>query len=94
MDYKAADEKSSGQGIIFGTKPLEILIPYIKVLTRRDQLVLEPFGGSGSTLIASTKLKRRCFIMEKSPVYAEVIMNRWEKATGKKRLLMNEESRS
>lgn len=86
IDYNAADEKSSGQGIIFGTKPIQILIPYIKVLTTRDQLVLEPFGGSGSTLIASTKLKRRCFIMEKSPVYAEVILNRWEKLTGKKRV--------
>jgi len=85
IDFKAADEKSSGQGIIFGTKPLEILIPYIKVLTKRDQLVLEPFGGSGSTLIASIKLGRRCFLMEKSPVYAEVILNRWEKFTGKKR---------
>lgn len=86
IEYIAADEKSSGQGIIFGTKPLEILIPYIKVLTKRDQLVLEPFGGSGSTLIASVKLGRRCFLMEKSPVYAEVIMNRWEKYSGKKRI--------
>ncbi len=86
IDFNASDEKSSGQGVIFGTKPIEILIPYIKILTKRDQLVLEPFGGSGSTLIASTKLKRRCFIMEKSPVYAEVIMNRWEKLTGKKRV--------
>lgn len=86
IEHLAADEKSSGQGIIFGTKPLEILIPYIKVLTTRDQLVLEPFGGSGSTLIASIKLKRRCFIMEKSPVYTEVILNRWEKYTGKKRI--------
>lgn len=89
IDFNASDEKSSGQGIIFGTKPIEILIPYIKVLTKRDQLVLEPFGGSGSTLIASTKLKRRCFIMEKSPVYAEVILNRWEKLTGKKRVKIN-----
>ena len=86
IEYIAADEKSSGQGIIFGTKPVQILIPYIKVLTKRNQLVLEPFGGSGSTLIASTMLGRRCFIMEKSPVYAEVIMNRWEKYTGKKRV--------
>jgi DNA modification methylase len=86
IEYKASDEKSSGQGIIFGTKPVEILIPYIKVLTTRNQLVLEPFGGSGSTLIASTKLGRRCFLMEKSPVYAEVIMDRWEKLTGKKRI--------
>ena len=90
IDFNAADEKSSGQGIIFGTKPLEILIPYIKVLTKRDQLVLEPFGGSGSTLIASIKLGRRCFLMEKSPVYAEVILNRWEKFTGKKRIKLCE----
>lgn len=86
IEYIAADEKSSGQGIVFGTKPVQILIPYIKVLTKRNQLVLEPFGGSGSTLIASTMLGRRCFIMEKSPVYAEVILNRWEKYTGKKRV--------
>lgn len=83
IEFNAADEKSSGQGIIFGTKPIEILIPYIKVLTKRDDLILEPFGGSGSTLIAATKMKRRCYVMEKSPVYAEVIRNRWEKLTGK-----------
>lgn len=85
IDFKAADEKSSGQGIIFGTKPLEILIPYLKVLTKRGDVVVEPFGGSGSTLMAAEKLKRTCYIMEKSPVYAEVIMKRYEKLTGTKR---------
>ena len=84
LEFKAADEKSSGQGIIFGTKPIEILIPYIKVLTKRGDLILEVFGGSGSTLIASIKMKRKCYLMEKSPVYAEVILNRWSKLTGKK----------
>lgn len=84
LDHVAADEKSSGQGIIFGTKPLELLIPYIKVLTRRGDLILEPFGGSGSTLIAAEKMQRRCFLMEKSPVYAQVIMRRFEKLTGTK----------
>ncbi len=84
IEHIAADKKSSGQGIIFGTKPLELLIPYIKVLTKRDGLILEPFGGSGSTLIAATKMNRRCYLMEKSPVYAEVIKNRWEKLTGLK----------
>lgn len=84
IEFVAADEKSSGQGIIFGTKPLEILIPYIKVLTKRDDLIVEPFGGSGSTLIAAEKMKRRCFLMEKSSVYCEVIKHRWEKLTGKK----------
>lgn len=85
IDFNAADEKSSGQAIIFGVKPLEILVPYIKVLTKRGDLIVEPFCGSGSTLVAATKLKRRCYIMEKSPVYAEVAMDRWEKATGLKR---------
>jgi len=84
IEYVASDEKHSGQGVIFGTKPIEILIPYIKVLTKRDDLIIEPFGGSGSTLIAATKMKRRCNIMEKSPVYAEVIKKRWEKLTGQK----------
>lgn len=89
ISHTSADEKSSGQAIIFGTKPIELLIPYIKVLTKRGDLVLEPFGGSGSTLIASIKLGRRCFVMEKSHVYAEVIMRRWEKETGKKRKLIS-----
>ncbi len=83
IEHIAADKKSSGQDIIFGTKPLELLIPYIKVLTMREDLVLEPFGGSGSTLIASLKLGRNCYIMEKSPVYAEVILRRWQMYTGK-----------
>lgn len=94
IDHKASDEKSSGQSIIFGTKPIEILIPYIKVLTKRDDLIVEPFGGSGSTLIASVKLKRRCFIMEKCPIYAEVIKKRWENLTGKKAVKIYEKSQS
>ena len=88
IEFQASDEKHSGQGVIFGTKPLEILIPYIKVLTKRGDLVVEPFCGSGSTLIASTKLNRRCYIMEKSPVYAEVALKRWENLTGQKRELL------
>tara|TARA_B100000745_G_scaffold74241_1_gene44777 strand:- start:12510 stop:13850 length:1341 start_codon:yes stop_codon:yes gene_type:complete len=83
IEHIAADKKSSGQDIIFGTKPLELLIPYIKVLTKQNDLVLEPFGGSGSTLMACIKIGRSCRIMEKSPVYAEVIIKRWEKLTGK-----------
>lgn len=89
IEYVSADEKSSGQGVIFGTKPLEILIPYIKVLTKREDLVVEPFGGSGSTLIAAVKMHRRCYLMEKSPTYAQVILKRWEKETGKKPVKIN-----
>lgn len=82
IEYVASDEEHSGQGVVFGTKPIEILMPYIKVLTERDALVLEPFGGSGSTLIAAIRLKRRCFLMEKCPTYAQVILKRWENQTG------------
>lgn len=89
IECNASDEKSSGQGIIFGTKPLEILIPYIKVLTKRDDLIIEPFSGSGSTLVACTKMKRRCYGMEKSPVYAEVVKKRWENLTGLKGIKIN-----
>lgn len=84
IEFNASDEKHSGQSVIFGTKPIEILIPYIKMLTKRGDIVVEPFSGSGSTLIACTKMKRRCFGMEKSPVYAQVILKRWEKLTGQK----------
>lgn len=89
IEFKAADKKSSGQGIIFGTKPLEILIPYIKVLTRRGDLIVEPFGGSGSSLISAIRMNRRCYLMEKSPVYTEVILRRWSQETGKKPVKIN-----
>lgn len=88
--HAASDAKHSGQGVIFGTKPLELLIPYLKVMTKRGDLVHEPFGGSGSTLVASVKLGRRCFTMEKCPAYAEVIRKRWEKQTGKTARLIDE----
>lgn len=93
IELNTDDQKNSGQGIVFGTKPLDILIPYIKVLTKRDDLIIEPFSGSGSTLIAATRLNRRCYGMEKSPVYAEVIMQRWEKETGQKRKLITRADR-
>lgn len=94
IEFNANDEKHSGQGVVFGTKPLEILIPYIKVLTRRGELILEPFGGSGSTLIAAQKMDRRCYVVEKSPVYAEVIMKRWEKLTDQRRKKLDESEAS
>lgn len=89
IEHVASDEKNSGQGIVFGTKPISILLPYIKILTQRGNLIIEPFGGSGSTLIAALKLGRRCFVMEKVPAYTEVIKARWEKFTGKKAKKIN-----
>jgi DNA modification methylase len=50
-------------------------------------LVFEPFGGSGSTFLAAEQLKRRCFGLEISPQYCDVIVKRWENLTGKKAVL-------
>jgi len=83
ISHNADDKKSSGQAVIFGTKPTSLLIPYIKILTKRNDLVLEPFSGSGSTLVSSLMIGRRCYGMEKSPVYTEIILRRWSKYTGK-----------
>ena len=49
--------------------------------------VLDLFGGSGSTLIACEKTGRKCFMMEISPAYCDVIVERWQNATGKKAVL-------
>ena len=46
--------------------------------------VLDLFGGSGSTLIACEQLNRKCYMMEMSPKYVDVIIKRWEEYTGKK----------
>lgn len=80
----AMTEAKSGQNIIFGTKPTQILVPYLKVLSPRNGLVMEPFGGSGSTIIASEIMKRKCRAIEIEPLYAEVIIARWERFTNKK----------
>jgi len=50
-------------------------------------LVFEPFGGSGSTFIAAEQLGRKCYGMEISPAYCDVIVKRWETLTGKKATL-------
>ncbi len=84
LEFNAADKKSSGQAIIFGVKPVEILLPYAKVLSQRGDIIAEPFGGSGSTAATAIRLHRRCFLMEKSPVYLSVILNRLERLSGQK----------
>lgn len=55
-------------------------------------IVLDPFLGSGSTLIAAEKTGRKCFGMELDPHYCDVIVSRWEKFTGKKAVMVNSES--
>ena len=53
------------------------------------EIILDLFGGSGSTLIACEQLNRKCFMMELDPHYCDVIITRWETLTGKKAMLLN-----
>ena len=58
-------------------KPIEIIQPCIEVCTDSKNLVVDLFGGSGSTLIACEKTNRKCYMMELDPVYCDVIIQRW-----------------
>jgi hypothetical protein len=64
-------------------KPLALCSRGIKSSSKDGELVLDVFGGSGSTLIACEQLGRKCFMMEYEPFYCDVIIARWEKLTGK-----------
>lgn len=76
---------NSQTNLIFGTKPLKILIPYVKVLSPRNGIVMEPYSGSGSTLIACEIMKRKCRAIELSETNTEITILRWGKFTGMKR---------
>jgi site-specific DNA-methyltransferase (adenine-specific) len=70
------------------TFPVVLPSEYIKAMSDEGDIVIEPFGGSGTTLIACEQLGRQCRIMELEPKYVDVIIKRWEDFTGKKAELM------
>lgn len=65
-------------------KPIRLVQKALKASSKRDDIVLDLFGGSGSTLIACEKSERTCHTMELDPGYADVIISRWEQLTGQK----------
>ena len=73
-------------------KPVKMLAYLICNSTLQGACVLDPFGGSGSTLIACEQTGRSCCMMEIEPVYCDVIIDRWEKFTGQKAELICEPS--
>jgi len=64
-------------------KPVAMIADAIKDCSKRRQIILDPFGGSGSTLIAAEKVGRRARLLEIDPLYCDVIVRRWEAFTGK-----------
>lgn len=70
-------------------KPIKMLSEILEDFTKQDNVILDVFGGSGSTLIACEQLDRTCYMMELDPHYVDVIIARWEQFTGQKAVLLN-----
>jgi site-specific DNA-methyltransferase (adenine-specific) len=72
-------------------KPIDLITYLINNSSKKDEIVLDLFGGSGTTMIACEQTNRKAFIMELDPRYCDVIVDRWEKFTNQKAELINEE---
>jgi DNA modification methylase len=78
-------KKVNPQSMIHLTeKPVELAVRAIQFSSKPGANVLDLFGGSGSTLIAAEQTGRCAFLMEIDELYCDVIVDRWEKFTGKK----------
>ena len=71
-------------------KPIALCGRAIKSSSREGEIVLDVFGGSGSTLIACEQLNRKCYMCELDPHYCDVIIQRWENLTGGKAVRIND----
>lgn len=63
-------------------KPVKLFAYLMRNSSKKGQIVIDPFAGSGTTLIAAEQLGRTCWAMEVDPKYVDVIVARWEKMTG------------
>ena len=73
-------------------KPVRLAERAIKRHSERGFIILDTFGGSGSTLIACEQLNRRCYMMELDPIYCDVIVNRWTNYTKNRNIIKNNQS--
>lgn len=65
-------------------KPVPLFGYLVQCSSKQDDIVLDTFGGSGTTIVACEQLQRKGRCMELDPHYCDVIIARWEKMTGKK----------
>lgn len=72
-------------------KPIKLAEWFLKRYSKYGHIVIDLFGGSGSTLIACEQLGRTCYMMELDPRYCDVIVKRWENLTGEKAVLLNDD---
>ena len=70
-------------------KPIPLICNMLKMSSKKEDNILDLFGGSGSTLIACEQLNRKCYCMELDPHYVDVIIQRWKNFTGQKVVKLN-----
>ena len=70
-------------------KPAKLISIFLEKYSQKNKIILDLFGGSGSTLIACEQLNRNCYMMELDPHYIDVIIQRWENFTGEKAVKIN-----
>ena len=70
-------------------KPVPLVARAITNSSKKGDIVLDLFGGSGTTLIAAEETGRLCYMMELDPHYVDIIVDRWENLTGEKAVLLN-----
>lgn len=78
------EDKPSRSDLHPTMKPVKLMARLIRNSSQEGEIILDPFGGSGSTLIACEQMRRRCFTVELDPKYAQTIIDRWEAFTGEK----------
>ncbi len=71
-------------------KPVKLFARLIRNSSRKEEKVIDFFGGSGTTVIACEQLNRKAFVMELDPHYVDVIITRWEQFTGQKAVRISE----
>ena len=82
-------EGENGKRVHPTQKPVNLLGRILTTFSKDGDIVLDAFGGSGTTLIAAEQFGRKCYMMELDPHYCDVIIARWEKLTGKKATKIN-----
>lgn len=87
---REGDRESEGIKRVHPTqKPVGLFRKILEEFSNGGDVVLDAFGGAGTTLIACEQTGRKCYMMELDPHYCDIIIDRWERLTGGKAVLLN-----
>lgn len=73
-------------------KPIELAKWFLEKFSDENDIIVDIYGGSGSTLMCCEQMNRTCYMMEYDAGYIDAIINRWENFTGEKAVLLNDSS--